>query len=74
MKAILKYGQFTAMIELPHMLPMVSVMKPMDAISVMPLTEEEIADVTRKKIYRLDFRYIKRLDDDIHLYEFEAEI
>ncbi len=70
MKAILKYGQFTSMIELPNLLPSVRIMKPSESVSLMP----EPIDVTEVKNYGLEFRYVRRLDDDIHLYEFDREI
>ena len=69
MKAILKYGQFTSMIELPNIVPSVRIMKPSEGISLMP----EPVDVSEVKSYGLEFRYVRRLDDDIHLYEFNNE-
>lgn len=71
MKAILKYGQFTSMIELPRLLPTIHIMKPHEAPSYLPL--EELPDVRENKSIMLKFLFRKRLSDDIYLYEFESE-
>ena len=71
MKALLKYGNFTALIELPEKMYKVSVMKPQESLSLVPLTENQIADLT--KAMRLDFIVRDRLTEDIWLYEFESE-
>lgn len=74
MIAILRYGQFTASIQLPEYRPRVSVIKPGNKVSFVPMTEAELASSALDKKYRLDFRVVKQLDEDIFLYEFECEV
>lgn len=72
MKAILKYGQFSAMIQLPKVLPTVAILKPMDdLVSFVPY---EAIDPSIDPPKRLQFRIRDRLADDIYLYEFESEL
>lgn len=71
MKAILQYGQFSAMIELPERLLTVSIMKPMDSPSILPL-ETTLAS-TEVMPSRLEFRLREQLTDDYWLYEFVGE-
>lgn len=73
MKALLRYGNFTDLIELPRELPSISIVEPMDMLAIgektfMP-TEEYTPDTTLELHY-LKFRYKKRLSDNIVLYEF----
>lgn len=70
MKAILEYGRFTAMIELLEVRHIVSIMKPLESISFVPLTEQ---DLSKPTMGRLDFRIDKQLSDDIWLYKFDSE-
>ncbi len=70
MKAILQYGQFTAMIELPEVRHTVSIVKPFEALSFAPLTEQ---DLSKPIMGRLDFRIEKQLSEDIWLYTFVSE-
>ena len=73
MKALLEYGQFTAMIHLPHDEPqyMVRVMKPSEGVSLVPLDE---IDVSRVEKYALEFRLKDKLSKDVWLYEFVGEV
>lgn len=71
MKAILEYGKFTCLIELPEILPEVRIMKPMDAISFTP---QDIPDVSEVDTKLLEFRYARQLDNRYHLYRFEREL
>jgi len=71
MKAILEYGQFTTMIQLPTILPEVSVIKPPQGISLLPI--QEVVDVTEVTSHRLDFRFKQQLTDDLVVYTFERE-
>lgn len=70
MRAILKYGQFTAMIDLPEARPIVSIMKPPDTVSFLPLPEQ---DLDKPTTARLDFRFREELYEGICLYEFDSE-
>jgi len=69
-KAILQYGQFTMMLEMPNRYPTINIMKPQDELSFVPLDESTLTEV---KPSRLEFRFIKQLTEDICLYEFVSE-
>lgn len=73
MKAILQYGQFTHLIEVPdnNASPTIQVMKPMDEPSFVPLPTVAPDTVEAS---RLEFRYDKRLDDQFSLYKFVREL
>ena len=75
MIALLQYGQFTAMIQLPGTDPQytVAVMKPMEELSLLPLDDKEFGKTDLDKTTRLEFRLKDRLRDDIWLYEFIGE-
>ncbi len=70
MKAILQYGQFTMMLEVPKHQYTISIMKPQDAPSYVPLDPSTIDEL---KTSRLEFRIDKELTEDIWLYRFVGE-
>lgn len=71
MKAILKYGQFTHMVELPEVRPVVYIPKPADAPTAVAIPEGEAPNLYETS--KLTFVYKKQLYGDIHIYEFERE-
>lgn len=70
MKAILQYGQFTMMLEVPKHQYTISIMKPHDELSYVPLGLSVIDEL---KPSRLEFRIEKQLSEDIWLYRFTGE-
>lgn len=71
MKAILEYGKFTCLIELPQVLPEIRIMKPTDAITFVP---QDVPDVTEVHTKLLEFSYARQLDGEYHLYRFWREL
>jgi len=71
MKAVLKYGQFTCMIEVADERPEIYILKPQDSPTYIGLSTPDLTKLTPS---RLEFRYDKRLTDDIYLYTFLREV
>lgn len=71
MKAILQYGQFTCMIQISTVLPTISIFKPLEQVSLLPM--EELFTPSEIKLSRLEFKYSERLSADVLIYKFERE-
>lgn len=71
MKAILQYGQFTSMIELPNFRPEIAIMKPQDELSFVSL--EDRFDPAEVTTHALIFRVETQLNEDMWLYKFIRE-
>lgn len=71
MIALLRYGPFTAMIQLPAILPVVTVLAPEnDAVNLLPLENSSTLRPDKIALKKMEFTLSNHPDRDIAVYDF----